>query len=104
MTRGWSWSVCGDRSREGGIGPGWWAVRRGLRKAAEPCVGAARTLTPVPPSPAVLRDISERGRDLEQILSQYITFVKPAFEEFCLPVSPVPPGLGLVFLGFRTEG
>lgn len=40
-------------------------------------------------SPAVLRDISERGRDLEQILSQYITFVKPAFEEFCLPVSCV---------------
>nr|KAF6414707.1 uridine-cytidine kinase 2 [Molossus molossus] len=35
----------------------------------------------------VLRDISERGRDLEQILSQYITFVKPAFEEFCLPGS-----------------
>lgn len=39
-----------------------------------------------PPS-TVLRDISERGRDLEQVLSQYITFVKPAFEEFCLPVS-----------------
>lgn len=36
---------------------------------------------------SVLRDISERGRDLEQVLSQYITFVKPAFEEFCLPVS-----------------
>ncbi len=35
----------------------------------------------------VLRDISERGRDLEQVLNQYITFVKPAFEEFCLPVS-----------------
>lgn len=35
----------------------------------------------------VLRDISERGRELEQVLSQYITFVKPAFEEFCLPVS-----------------
>ncbi|MCI4377868.1 hypothetical protein PGIGA_G00208200 [Pangasianodon gigas] len=33
----------------------------------------------------VLRDISERGRELEQVLSQYITFVKPAFEEFCLP-------------------
>ncbi|XP_030062391.1 uridine-cytidine kinase 2 isoform X3 [Microcaecilia unicolor] len=33
----------------------------------------------------VLRDIGERGRDLEQVLSQYITFVKPAFEEFCLP-------------------
>lgn len=42
------------------------------------------------PSLLVLRDISERGRDLEQILSQYITFVKPAFEEFCLPVSCVP--------------
>lgn len=35
----------------------------------------------------VLRDIGERGRDLEQVLTQYITFVKPAFEEFCLPVS-----------------
>lgn len=34
----------------------------------------------------VLRDMN-RGRDLEQILSQYTTFVKPAFEEFCLPVS-----------------
>lgn len=33
----------------------------------------------------VLRDMS-RGRDLEQILTQYTTFVKPAFEEFCLPV------------------
>lgn len=34
----------------------------------------------------VLRDMN-RGRDLEQILTQYTTFVKPAFEEFCLPVS-----------------
>lgn len=34
----------------------------------------------------MLRDISERGRDLESVLAQYITFVKPAFEEFCLPV------------------
>ncbi|PNJ45321.1 UCK1 isoform 5 [Pongo abelii] len=32
----------------------------------------------------VLRDV-RRGRDLEQILTQYTTFVKPAFEEFCLP-------------------
>ncbi|RXN34207.1 uridine-cytidine kinase 1 [Labeo rohita] len=32
----------------------------------------------------VLRDM-RRGRDLEQILTQYTTFVKPAFEEFCLP-------------------
>uniref|UniRef100_H2VCF0 uridine/cytidine kinase n=1 Tax=Takifugu rubripes TaxID=31033 RepID=H2VCF0_TAKRU len=37
----------------------------------------------------VLRDMS-RGRDLEQILTQYTTFVKPAFEEFCLPVSLSP--------------
>lgn len=29
----------------------------------------------------------ERGRDLEQVLNQYMNFVKPAFEEFCLPVS-----------------
>lgn len=50
-------------------------------------------LAPFPTAPpflTVLRDISERGRDLEQILTQYITFVKPAFEEFCLPVSAVP--------------
>lgn len=42
-----------------------------------------------PPAPvaAVLRDV-QRGRDLEQILTQYTTFVKPAFEEFCLPVPP----------------
>lgn len=33
----------------------------------------------------------KRGRDLEQILTQYTTFVKPAFEEFCLPVPGVPP-------------
>lgn len=35
----------------------------------------------------VLRDIQERGRELEQVLMQYTQFVKPAFEEFCLPVS-----------------
>ncbi|XP_063547784.1 uridine-cytidine kinase isoform X1 [Cydia strobilella] len=33
----------------------------------------------------VPRDIMERGRDLEQVLNQYMNFVKPAFEEFCLP-------------------
>jgi len=33
----------------------------------------------------VLRDTKERGRDLDQILNQYTTLVKPAFEEFCLP-------------------
>ncbi|KAK3609472.1 hypothetical protein CHS0354_020406 [Potamilus streckersoni] len=33
----------------------------------------------------VLRDTQDRGRDLEQILNQYTNFVKPAFEEFCLP-------------------
>lgn len=41
---------------------------------------------------AVLRDV-QRGRDLEQILTQYTTFVKPAFEEFCLPVRPLAAGL-----------
>lgn len=40
------------------------------------------------PVAAVLRDV-HRGRDLEQILTQYTTFVKPAFEEFCLPVLPL---------------
>jgi len=35
----------------------------------------------------VLRDTQERGRDLEQVLATYANFVKPAFEEFCLPVS-----------------
>ncbi|KAL8562413.1 Uridine-cytidine kinase 2-B [Nucella lapillus] len=33
----------------------------------------------------VLRDIQERGRNLEKILSQYTSLVKPAFEEFCQP-------------------
>ena len=33
----------------------------------------------------MLRDISERGRELEHVLHQYTTLVKPAFEEFCLP-------------------
>jgi len=35
---------------------------------------------------SVLRDMKEFGRDLDQILRQYTTYVKPAFEEFCLPV------------------
>jgi len=33
----------------------------------------------------VMRDIRDRGRDLENVLHQYTTLVKPAFEEFCLP-------------------
>ncbi|KFM67585.1 Uridine-cytidine kinase 2-B, partial [Stegodyphus mimosarum] len=33
----------------------------------------------------VLRDTRERGRELDQILHQYTTYVKPAFEDFCLP-------------------
>lgn len=36
------------------------------------------------------RDINERGRDLDAVLTQYMTFVKPAFEEFCSPVSNIP--------------
>jgi len=31
--------------------------------------------------------MKDRGRQLENILNQYVNFVKPAFEEFCLPVS-----------------
>lgn len=34
----------------------------------------------------VPRDIKERGRDLDHVLTQYMSFVKPAFEEFCSPV------------------
>ncbi|XP_014232428.2 probable uridine-cytidine kinase isoform X1 [Trichogramma pretiosum] len=33
----------------------------------------------------VPRDVKERGRDLDYVLNQYLNFVKPAFEEFCLP-------------------
>ncbi|KAK0088711.1 hypothetical protein PV325_010979 [Microctonus aethiopoides] len=33
----------------------------------------------------VPRDINERGRDLDYVLNQYMNYVKPAFEEFCLP-------------------
>ncbi|XP_071802149.1 uridine-cytidine kinase 2-like [Asterias amurensis] len=33
----------------------------------------------------VVRDTKDRGRELEQVLVQYVKFVKPAFEEFCLP-------------------
>ena len=32
-----------------------------------------------------MRDIEERGRDLETVLHQYTSLVKPAFEEFCIP-------------------
>lgn len=56
------------------------------RRAPAPYLSPPRDSTqgfylPIP----VLRDM-KRGRDLEQILTQYTTFVKPAFEEFCLPV------------------
>jgi len=33
----------------------------------------------------VLKDVDELGRDMDQVLAQYIQFVKPAFEEFCIP-------------------
>lgn len=35
----------------------------------------------------VIRDVKERNRDLSLVLAQYLNFVKPSFEEFCLPVS-----------------
>lgn len=31
----------------------------------------------------VQRDLTERGRKIEQVLHQYTTLVKPAFDEFC---------------------
>ena len=31
------------------------------------------------------RSSADRGRDLELVIHQYIKYVKPAFEEFCLP-------------------
>lgn len=37
------------------------------------------------PPISVPRDINERGRDLDQVLTQYMMFVKPAFDEFCSP-------------------
>ncbi|NXS04946.1 UCK1 kinase, partial [Oxylabes madagascariensis] len=64
-------------------------VRLSRRGKAPPCPAPY----PCPPRDStqgfylpipVLRDM-KRGRDLEQILTQYTTFVKPAFEEFCLP-------------------
>lgn len=33
----------------------------------------------------VERDTQERGRNLTQVIHQYLGLVKPAFEEFCLP-------------------
>lgn len=33
----------------------------------------------------IQRDLRERGRSLNQVLHQYLTLVKPAFEDFCLP-------------------
>lgn len=38
-----------------------------------------------------MRDVQERGRDLDFVLSQYTNFVKPAFEDFCMPVSRAHP-------------
>ena len=33
----------------------------------------------------VLRDMKQRGRSLEHILTGYKNHVKPSFEDFCLP-------------------
>lgn len=43
----------------------------------------------------VMRDTQEMGRDLDQVLSQYINSVKPAFEEFTLPVNQSQPSFML---------
>lgn len=58
----------------------------GLSAPGRPGHGSRGSEGPHPaPVATVLRDV-HRGRELEQILTQYTTFVKPAFEEFCLPV------------------
>lgn len=60
----------------------------GLSAPGRPGHGSRGSEGPHPaPVATVLRDV-HRGRELEQILTQYTTFVKPAFEEFCLPVPP----------------
>ncbi|XP_072046070.1 uridine-cytidine kinase 2-like [Amphiura filiformis] len=57
----------------------------------------------------VLCDIKERGRDLDTILVQYVTYVKPAFEEFCLPTKKyadviIPRGVeNTVAIGLITQ-
>jgi len=33
----------------------------------------------------ISRDVESRGRTIENVITQYVEFVKPAFEEFCLP-------------------
>eukprot|EP00128_Syssomonas_multiformis_P002829 Colp12_sorted_trinity150504_noHs@26772 len=33
----------------------------------------------------VVRDMNERGRDLESVLRQYVTSVKPAFDQYIMP-------------------
>jgi uridine kinase len=33
----------------------------------------------------VLRDMKEHGRNLEHVLAGYTNYVKPSFEDFCLP-------------------
>lgn len=38
----------------------------------------------------VKRDIAERGRDIKGVLEQYEKFVKPAFDDYILPVSITP--------------
>ncbi|PIK45806.1 putative uridine-cytidine kinase 2-B [Apostichopus japonicus] len=43
------------------------------------------SLLTLPLTLTVLRDVKERGRDLQTVLLQYVNYVKPAFEEFCLP-------------------
>jgi len=33
----------------------------------------------------IMRDIKERGRDIESVLHQYNRFVKPSYDEFIKP-------------------
>lgn len=52
-------------------------------------------------SKRVIRDVKDRGRDLELVINQYIKYVKPAFETFCQPTKRfadviIPRGAGKI--------
>jgi hypothetical protein len=38
---------------------------------------------------AVLRDVRERGRDIEGIIKQWFAFVKPSFTKYVEPQRPI---------------
>lgn len=51
----------------------------------------------------VRRDIAERGRDLKGVLAQYNKFVKPAFDDYILHVSPTQAYHRLVPISYNSR-